>query len=318
MNILVTGANGFLGSHLVGRALAKGHRVTALIRKGADVSNLSHLAGFEKATVDYSNTATIRDALEDLPAQDLVIHNAGLTKSYSLDKYVKVNVEITKHLIEAIQTSRHSAFKTKFAYISSLAAVGPKGNNGPASNYGRSKAMAEKIIEESGIDFTIFRPTGIYGDRDVQFVPLIKAVKLGVYPAMTPIHHKMTLINAYDVAENVIDCSIEHRNEIIHLEDGHVYEHSDLKAVLERLLNKKAINLRVKRSLVKIVLFLSDIIDRNLNRTPPLSREHYSEISQDWDYDFSEERKKIPLTIHYSLEKGFREAIDYYQRNQLI
>lgn len=318
MNILVTGANGFLGSHIVEKALSKGHQVTAFVRKGSDLSNLDHLSGYKIALVDYTSAETIKESLNKLEYQDLIIHNAGLTKSYTFEKYQQVNVDLTQKLLDGIKLSNHPYNLLKFAYISSLAAIGPKQHEGPASNYGRSKVLAEKAIQGSGINYLIYRPTGIYGARDVQFVPLIKAVKLGLYPAMTPKHHKMTLINAQDVAENVIECSIKHCNEIVHLEDGHIYEHSDLKSLLEKLLHKKTINLRVARPLVKSLLFFSDIVDRNLKRTPTLSREHYSEISQDWDYDFTKERQRIPLTIDYSLEKGFEEAIEFYKSNNLI
>ena len=177
MNILVTGANGFLGSHIVEKALKNGHTVTALIRKGSDLSNLSHLTGLKTVDIDYSSLESIKQCFNDLPQQDLLVHNAGLTKSYTMDKYYKVNVQLTERLCLALKESNQ--FKTKqikFAYISSMAAIGPKLQNGPVSNYGRSKEMAESIVKKSGINYLIFRPTGIYGERDVQFVPLIKTI----------------------------------------------------------------------------------------------------------------------------------------------
>lgn len=318
MKVAITGANGFLGSHLVEMALSKGYEVTALLRKSADLSNLSHLDGYLKHEIDYSSAESLASALETLPQQDLIIHNAGLTKSYTLDRYITANVDVTEKFIKAIQLSDKLKTSGNFAYISSLAAIGPVGSDGPVSNYGRSKVMAEEKVKLSGINYMIFRPTGIYGSRDVQFVPLIKAAKLGIYPLMTSAEHKMTLINAKDVANNVIDCSINHTNKIVHLEDGKVYLHKDLKRILEKTLNKSTRQLKVGTTIVKGLLGLSDIIDKNLNRTPALSLEHYTEISQDWDYDFGKERKEIPLTIDYTLEKGFQEAVKYYQENHLI
>jgi len=318
MKVVITGANGFLGSHLVQNALEKGYETTALLRSGADVSNLADLSGYNIIEIDYSSVESISEALSKLPKQDLIIHNAGMTKSYSLDKYIKVNVDLTERLIKRIQQSGALSDSGRFAYISSLAAKGPVGNGGPASNYGRSKVMAEEKIKASGIPYMIFRPTGIYGSRDIQFVPLIKAVKLGLYPLMTSAQHKMTLINARDVAENVIECSRNHVNKTVHLEDGHVYLHKDLREILEKALDKKTRVIGLGKRVVKSILYLSDIIDRNFNRTPKLSLEHYAEISQDWDYDFSTERKEVPLTIHYPLHKGFQEAIDYYLEKNLI
>ena len=67
MNILVTGANGFLGSHIVEKALKNGHTVTALIRKGSDLSNLSHLTGLKTVDIDYSSLESIKQCFNDLP-----------------------------------------------------------------------------------------------------------------------------------------------------------------------------------------------------------------------------------------------------------
>ncbi|MFY0606646.1 MAG: NAD(P)-dependent oxidoreductase [Cyclobacteriaceae bacterium] len=318
MRILITGANGFLGSHLVERALKKGHEVFAALRVGADQSNLDHLTAYEVVDIDYTSVETIEATFKDTPPFDLIIHNAGLTKSYTMERYIQVNVTLTKNLLQVIQNKGLLNENGIFAYISSLASIGPLGHEGPASNYGRSKVLAEQAIIASGVNYMIYRPTGIYGERDLQFVPLIKSVKLGIYPLMTSAEHKMTLINAKDVAENVIECSLKHKNEIVHLEDGEIYLHKDLKETLETLLEKKSGNLSVPKFLVKSLLFCSDVIDRTLNRTPKLSLEHYSEISQDWDYDFSDERKRIPLSIEYTLQEGFQEAINFYVKNELI
>lgn len=318
MKVMITGANGFLGSHLVEKSLEQGYDTTALIRPGANLANLEDLKGYHNHAVDYSSVDSIASVLKKGGPYDLIIHNAGLTKSYSLDKYLKINKELTARLIEAVKQT--SALKTdgRFAYISSLAARGPVGNGGPASNYGISKLQTEEVVRASGIKYMIFRPTGIYGSRDVQFVPLIKAVKLGVYPFLTSEAHKMTLINARDVAQNVIGCSCQHTNETVHLDDGNVYLHDELKMTLDTLLNTKSRKIKLPSSIVKGFLFLSDVFDRSFNRTPKLSLEHYNEISRDWNFDYTDERKRIPLKIDYPLLEGFREALIYYRQKEAI
>ncbi len=318
MRIAITGANGFLGSHLVEMASYLGHEVTALLRAGANTENLESVSGFKIQEIDYSTEESIIESLKNLPKQDLIIHNAGLTKSYTLDKYLKVNVQLTEKLINAIQKTQTLSESGNFAYISSLAAMGPVGNGGPASNYGRSKVMAEKVIMKSGLNYAIFRPSGIYGERDVQFVPLIKAARLGLYPLMTSATHKMTMIHASDVARNVIENGLSHSNVIVPLDDGNIYLHKDLQRVLESAIQKKTTTLKVPKGIVKGLLYISDIIDRNLKRTPKLSLEHYKEISQDWDHDFSDIRKQVPLLITISLEDGFKRAVKYYKSKNLI
>lgn len=318
MNVLITGANGFLGSHLIEKSLHKGFSTTAMMRPTANNKNLEHLDGFDRVEVDYNSSDQITAALTQSGPQDLIIHNAGLTKSYTLEKYIQVNVGITENLIRAIKQAGALKENGRLVYVSSLAAKGPVGNGGPASNYGVSKLKAEEVVKRSGLKYMIFRPAGIYGSRDIQFVPLIKAVRLGLYPTMSSPAHKMTLINARDVAENILTCSLTHANEIVHLEDGHIYQHRDMKESLESVLHKKSRNVNVPKPVVRTVLFLSDILDRTFGRTPRLSLEHYNEISQDWDHDFSEERKRIPLKIDFPLTEGFKEAVTFYQEKKFL
>lgn len=308
MKVLITGANGFLGSHFVEKSLQKGYKTTAAVRANCDLANLSQLSGFDLLEFDFTSEKKIQESLDKAGPQDLIIHNAGLTKSYTLDKYLQVNVKLTRKLTSVIKEGKFLNSGGKFSYISSLAARGPVGNGGPASNYGISKLKAEGIVKSSGLNYMIFRPAGVYGSRDVQFVPLINAVKLGLYPLMTSKDHKMALINARDVAENVIECSLAHANETVHLDDGNVYLHKDLKATLETVLNKKSRSIHVPAPITKKLLYFSDIVDKSFNRVPKLSLEHYREISQDWNHDYSEERKKIPLKIEYSLLEGFQEV----------
>lgn len=316
--IAITGANGFLGSHIAEYALSKGHDTFALLRKGADVSNLEHIDRLEKVTVDYSEIDGIAHALSTIGPLDLIVHNAGLTKSYTYDRYDKTNVQLTQKLLSAIAQSSVLSNQGRFAYISSLAAIGPVGTGAPQSNYGRSKIAAEKSVKSSGTPYMIYRPTGIYGPRDVQFVPLIKAIKLGLYPFMTPANHRMTLIHAQDAAANIIDLSLTFENETVHLEDGNVYSHEDLKGTFEDLLKVKAKKIAVPKPVVQLLLKATDVYNRGLKKFPVLSLEHYNEISQDWDYDFSQERLKLPLQIQYSLSEGFKDAIDYYKEQRLI
>lgn len=318
MKVLVTGANGFLGGHIVEKSLEKGHQTFAAVRPGADTSLLENLKGCIVTHFNYNAPEEVASKLSSLGPFDLIIHNAGLTKSLLLEKYIKVNVDLTSQVVGLMKSTQCLRTGGRFAYVSSMAARGPVGNNGPASFYGESKRKAEELVKQSGLNYLIFRPTGIYGARDIQFLPLIKAVRLGLYPLMTSPTHKMTLINARDVAENVIEASFRYTNEIIHLDDGQVYEHKDLKSTLEKLLHKKSISLRLPRALVLAVLSISDFIDKALKRTPAVSVEQYKEISQDWNFDFSEERKRIPLVVNYSLFDGFQDALEYYRTNKLI
>lgn len=318
MKVLVTGANGFLGSHIVEKSLKQGHETHAAIRKGADCSHLDQIKGYHRCWIDYEDTEKLSGLLREKGPYDLIIHNAGITRSFSLEQYLQVNAGLTQKLINAIHSAGGLASKGRLVYISSMAALGPVGAGGPVSLYGRSKLAAEVMVKNSRVNYTIFRPTGIYGVRDEQFLPLFKTARFGLYPILASPHQKITLINARDVATNVLNAPQLSINQTIHLDDGQVYEPADLKNVFESLFNRKTLSLRIPPSLVSGALWVNDHMTKLLKRRLKITHEQYHEISQNWNYNFEEERKKNPVKIDYTLNAGFKETLDYYRTRKLI
>lgn len=316
MRVLITGANGFLGSHLVEKSIKKGFETIALIRKNADVSLMKNIGDFHLETIDFSSVQTINQTLKKLDRFDLVIHNVGLTKSFSFDKYLAINRDLTERFIEAIHQCNTLNAGGKFIFISSMAALGPVGQSGPVSWYGKSKLAAEEKVVSGKLNYLIYRPTGIYGRRDHQFLNLLKAVKMGLYPNLTSRNQKITLIHAEDVAENVLNAT--GINRISHLDDGHVYLHQDMKQLLERLMGKRSIWIKLPKSITLIYLTLADFITRIFNLKINISKEQFIEISQDWNHNFETERSEFPLSIKFDLESGFKDAQTYYQNEKLI
>lgn len=324
MNILITGANGFLGSWLCELALknADAH-VFAAVRKGANIDKISNLRSLKLLDFDYSTEASIIKSLKLLKStageMDLVIHNAGLTKSISSEQFFETNVGITSKLVKSLVEAKTFSKIGKICYVSSLAAIGPVGFNKPLSAYGESKLASEKIIRDSGLDYMIFRPTGIYGPGDKEFLPLFKSVKKGFYPCAAPISQKVTLIHGHDVAQNIIALSkSDITNKIIHLEDGNIYSHRMLKDQISTLLGRKAWLIQIPNWLTRFALKVDFYLGKIFQYEPILTIEKYNEISKDWNHDFTSERKEIPLEIKYDLSKGFASTLEYYQSQKLL
>jgi len=97
LEALVTGANGFVGNHLVEGLLEKGCQVRCLVRK---TSNLKWLSGLdlEYAYGDIAEKSSLKSVVKDV---DLIFHVAGLTKAKNREEYFKANAEGTKNLVEA-------------------------------------------------------------------------------------------------------------------------------------------------------------------------------------------------------------------------
>lgn len=167
---LVTGATGFIGSHLVEYLLHRGDEVTCLARSR---SRLRWLEGLQVRVIegDCTDPKLSECVDEDF---DWVFHLAGLTKTLDCDEYYRVNGKGTANLGATLAQRRRPP---RLVYLSSLAAAGPSTDGHPlresdspqpVSHYGRSKLEGEKALAELGgaIPWVIVRAPVIYGPRD--------------------------------------------------------------------------------------------------------------------------------------------------------
>ena len=181
MKLAITGGTGFVGAHVIDAALVGGHQVTALTRRAQPArEGLTWIAG------DLADRA----ALDGLVAgADAIIHVAGVLKARDAAGFDLGNVEGTKSLLVAAQ----AAGTRRFILVSSLAAREPR-----LSLYGASKAKAEGLVEQSGLDWTIVRPPAVYGPGDRETLDLFKMARGG--QIFMPPAGRLSLIHVDDLA----------------------------------------------------------------------------------------------------------------------
>jgi nucleoside-diphosphate-sugar epimerase len=323
VKILITGANGFLGSHLCEVATSNSkNTVIASVRKGA---NLDHISGIQNLTIQplsYQKAALLIEELHQLKGEfgqfDLVIHNAGITHSNKKQQFLMYNTELTETLVYSIEKSSFLSKTGKFSYISSMAAVGPAGADGPVSTYGESKLACEKMLAETQLNYLVFRPGGIYGSRDRAFLPLVKAVNRRIYPCIPRSDQKMKLIHAHDAATNILLISSEKSKGIYHLSDSQCYTHIEFKSAFELALKKRVLFFNPPVFLAKVYLSIAEKLCTFINIEPTITLEKFNEVSRDWDVSDPDDQKDLKLTFKYTLETGLEETINYYKSNQLI
>ncbi|MEW6637145.1 MAG: NAD(P)-dependent oxidoreductase, partial [Actinomycetota bacterium] len=169
--VLVTGATGFVGSHIAEALVGAGYRVRCGVRKAARwASGLDA----ELVPLDLSRPGDLPRAVR---GADVVIHAGGITRARHEEGYRRINAEGTRVLAEAAS----AAGVRRFVLISSLAARGPDGAAGPASPYGLSKLEAEEIVRsfEGRMEVCALRPAAVYGPRDTDLLPLFRTASRG-------------------------------------------------------------------------------------------------------------------------------------------
>lgn len=317
MKVAITGANGFLGSYLVKECLRQKMEVHALIRANANTSFLPKDSNLTIHEVNYRTPLDnqFSEIISTSGEMDFFIHNAGMTVSLNNEEYYQVNVGITTAITEALLSTRLLKKTGRFVYTSSYAAQGPATINQPVSHYGRSKQQAEQVIQEKMSDYLLVRPTAIYGAGDVAFLPLFKGAKMGVYP-VTDSRQKMSMIHAADLARMIVS-DMQEAPGILHYNDGNTYLHQDFIEIFCELFDKKVRKFPLPKWLAKLSMGSSDLWHKIINKSPGITLEKFDEISQNWDLHTTDLRHSN-VAPQISLKEGFKDALKYYQENNLI
>jgi uncharacterized protein YbjT (DUF2867 family) len=235
--LAVTGGTGFVGSTTVRLAVDAGWNVRALARRPQpDRQGVSWVAG------SLDEPETLRTLMIGV---DVVLHIAGVTNTPTRAGFIAGNVDGTASVIAA---AREAGVK-RFIHVSSLSAREPS-----LSNYGWSKAEAEKIVTASSLNWTMVRPPAIYGPGDSDHLDLFKAAKIGVIPL--PPRGRVSEIEVSDLARLLLaiaadDASVGATYEA---DDGerHGWTHEQFAHAIGDAMGKRVLPLHVPPSIVKL------------------------------------------------------------------
>ena len=163
--IIITGATGFVGEEVVKQARAAGHPVRAIVRNPQRASRLAERYGAELFHGNVLYAPSIEGAMQDAKC---VIHLVGIIREWKENTFERVHVEATKHVIDEAK----KAGVKRFLHMSAL---GTREN--ARSRYQQTKWAGEDCVRRSGLAWTIFRPSFIYGPQDKAINTLAKLVQ---------------------------------------------------------------------------------------------------------------------------------------------
>ncbi|ENE4777174.1 MULTISPECIES: NAD-dependent epimerase/dehydratase family protein [Enterobacterales] len=190
MTILVTGATGPVGTRLLPRLIAAGLKCRVLVRSGKLLP-----AGVTAVEGDILDPASLRDAVKGV---DTVIHLAAVLRTPEAQQIWQVNLEGSRNLINAVKEHAGGAqfIMASTGLVYSMGGQAPSRETDPVSperDYPASKAAAEKLLQESGLNWSVLRFGFVYGDNDghIGQIPHIAGL-LKLHPAnrLSMIHHR--------------------------------------------------------------------------------------------------------------------------------
>lgn len=326
-NILVTGATGFTGSHLLKKLCDAGHSVRAIARPSSNIEPLRDLP-VDWFRGDVYHRETVEAAAEGV---DYIFHVAALFRSSKDgdDEYELVHVKSTKLLADA--ALKNPNFK-RFIHISTMGVHGhienPPGNEespyAPGDIYQETKLEAELWIREysksHGLPLSVIRPTGIYGPGDMRLLKIFKMVNLPVFPifgfgkCLYHLVHVDDLTDAMILAathENALgDYFLAGSKESIRLED--------MARIIADELGKKLHVIKIPISPFFLLADITEAICKPFGIEPPIYRRRVAFYTKDRSFDVSKIKTKLGFNPQHSNEDGIRETARWYRSQGLL
>ncbi|NWF52103.1 MAG: NAD(P)-dependent oxidoreductase [Nitrospirae bacterium] len=315
MKALVTGATGFIGSHLCEELARRGHQVTCLVRENSNLKWIESI-DLKIITGDCENIESLHSAVKGV---DYIFHLAGLTKACSDDEFFCVNAMGTKNLITA--TLENNPKLRRFVYISSLAAVGPSQNGSPVkedtapkpvSSYGKSKLEGEKAVlgYKKKIPVTIIRPSAVYGPRDRDLFIFFRMLKKGIFPYWGKCYYSLVYVD--DLVQGII-LAAENRKaegEIYFLSDSKFYTNDEIVNAISSAFGIKAVRLRIPKFIMPYFAYIGEKIDRK----GIINRDKINELTYShWICDITKAREELGFIPKVRIKEGMKWTVDWYR-----
>jgi len=320
MRALVTGATGFVGSHLAEALVKQGHEVRVLVRETSDRRWIRALP-VRWWVGDVMDPSSLSDALR---AVDWVFHVAGVTKASGYAEYAWANAEGTRHVFEACL--RQKVAPQKVVLVSSLGAAGPCSPDSPkqecdpcepVSHYGLSKLEAERIALSyiNRIPVMVIRPSAVYGPRDRDILAIFRLVRHGWYLKVGRGERYICMIHVEDLVRGAITAAGADvgSGTILFLSDGEIHTWTQVVGMLERIMGVRVRKVRVPVPMAWLVALCSEVVCQIGRRPPLLNRQKIWEMVQTaWTCDISQAREQLDFIPKVRLEEGLRETYRWY------
>lgn len=305
--VAVTGATGFIGTHVV-RRLAAGGRPVRILTRRVPGSALLPLPPVEAVIGDLTDMSALRRLIE---GADALVHVAGAVKAPSTAAFHAANAAGTRAV--AAECSRLPGFR--FIHMSSLAAREPS-----LSDYARSKHEAELEVSRLTdlLNWTILRPPVVYGPGDREVLAVFRAARSGFVVAPGGRDHRLSFLHVEDLADMVdrlVD-SAPATGQTIEIDDGkpggygwpEIADH--LSAALARRLRVLPVAPPVVRLAARANAAAHSLLGGTAMFTPGKAREF---LHRDWAARPNRRLDPVLRRSFINIRQGFESTVRWYR-----
>jgi dihydroflavonol-4-reductase len=324
--VLVTGANGFIGSHLTEALLARGYRVRCMVRPTSNVGFIQHLP-VEWAQADLSKPEQLRAACQDV---DIVCHCAALTRALDQETFLHINAGGTEALAQA-------AFETnpalqRFLYVSSQMAAGSaqapddfideSRTPQPLDWYGKSKWAAEQALHalDGRLPVTIVRPTVVFGPRDRDVYTYFDLVNKHLELSLGREERWVSLIYVRDLVDLII-LALETEAAVgqTYFATAWATTYTQVGRILARVMEKRTLRVTVPLVALEPIVLVAKVQERLTGKPALLNEQRVLNMRQPYLVCSGDKaRRELGFTPEYDLEMALEETAAWYREHNWL
>ena len=318
--VLVTGANGFLGSHLVEALLERGHEVRCMVRRSSDLTFIRDLP-VEWAYATLEDEASLRQACAGVSA---VCHCAAMTRALDEETFMRANTQGTKDLARVCLEVAPDL--ERFLFVSSMAACGPAQSaddlvdelcrSEPITWYGKSKLAAERALLELNdqLPVTIVRAAAVFGPRDRDFLTYFNLVNRGLDLQLGRKERKASLIYVRDLVRLFMTV-LENKEGIgqVYFACGRATSYTELSSSIAQALAKQPWRITLPLTVLAPVAWWSSAQGRLTGKPALLNGQRVLDLQQPfWLCSDEKARRELGFDPKYDLQTALQETADWY------
>ncbi len=322
--VLITGANGFLGSHLTREMYRQGYDVRIIVRASANLKSIASVP----CEVFYGRIDQQADIDEAVSGCDIVIHTACITEQFgvSFETYEQVNVMATQYIVEACL--QHEI--EKLVYISTANTLAPGSKQVPGtelngftlfkanSGYINSKYLAQQYVLEQvvkrNLPAVVLNPTFMIGPHDVkpssgQLVLYGLNKRILLYPP-----GGKNFVHVQDVCKGIMNAIDKGRKGDCYLLAGYNLSYKEFFSLVNRVSRRSVVLLKIPGIVLKLGGLLGSLVETITRKPQRLTRTTAYLLCLDNYYSGKKSERELALRYQPAQEM-VTEAVDWFREN---